>query len=49
MYSLIVIGISQQEAAKLGYVDRGINALPGEFSFPLRKSEKWHEKYDLIR
>ncbi|KAF6029852.1 WDR90 [Bugula neritina] len=42
-------GISLDEAKRLGLPERGIQALPRELSFPLQKSEKWHEKYDLIR
>lgn len=37
------------EAKKLGLVEKGIEALPREMAFPIRKSENWHEKYDLIR
>lgn len=44
-----VAGMDHTEAKKLGLVEKGIEALPREMAFPIRKSENWHEKYDLIR
>ena len=41
-------GIDNDTAKRTGLTRAGIRALPHELSYPIGKSESWHDKYDFI-
>ncbi|CAF3688347.1 unnamed protein product [Rotaria sordida] len=41
-------GIDNDTAKRTGLIRAGIRSLPRELSYPIDKSESWHDKYDFI-
>jgi hypothetical protein len=41
-------GIDNDTAKRTGLIRAGIHSLPRELSYPMDKSESWHDRYDFI-
>ncbi|CAF4213052.1 unnamed protein product, partial [Rotaria magnacalcarata] len=41
-------GIDSDTAKRTGLTRAGIRSLPRELSFPIDKSQSWHDRYDFI-
>jgi len=46
---MYVVGISLEQAKKIGPLSHGMAPLPREMCFHLTKGKNWDDVYDLIR
>ena len=46
---LLLIGLSVDKAKKMGFKADGTSPMPREMSFPVSKTQTWHDLYDFIR